>query len=241
MILCSKSRYFNDPCGPGKDFSESQQPHVELKDDNEEAVEAMLRWLYTFDYEMHIVGKKPVNLTPATVAHEARVVLDKPDKTLNFHLNVCVVANKYSLAALEKEAITRLQAGLMSATEDAFVTVFDKVWNADVGYSDEIVETVDACRDRRLHALLQHPAFHSLMAEDAELCVEIIDKLREGMDSTSFTTGLLEKQYMKCPYCKSSLLTEKTEPAIPLVCSNQACGRKMTASACRQCWMKPVW
>ena len=30
MILCSKSEYFNDFCGPGKGFSEAQQSVVKM-------------------------------------------------------------------------------------------------------------------------------------------------------------------------------------------------------------------
>ena len=241
MILCSKSTYFNDLCGPGKGFSESQQPCVELKDDDEEAVEAMLRWLYTFSYEERIAAKRPDDTVLSTATAEEPVIPDKADNTLDFHLNVCTVANEYLLAALEKEAITRLQAGLMSASEDAFVSFYDKIFFTDGHYSQNVLETVDASRDQRLETLLQHTAFRELMGNDTELCMEIIDRLRAGRDSTSFTTGLLEKQYIKCSHCKRELLTDRTEPATAHTCSSRSCNRTLPASAWRQCWMRPFW
>ena len=85
-----------------------QKAVVTLKGDDEDAVEAMLRWLYTFDYEERKRNEKPAN-------------------TLNFHLNTCVVADEYLVLTLKDEAVKRLQLKLESVTEDELVDFIEKI------------------------------------------------------------------------------------------------------------------
>jgi hypothetical protein len=86
MILSSASEYFERLFDSG--FSESSQSVIELQDDEPEAVVAMLRFLYTFDY----VDKK-ANLP-----------------SLDFHFEVCKTAKKYLLPKLEEKALNAISA-----------------------------------------------------------------------------------------------------------------------------------
>jgi hypothetical protein len=51
IVICSRSKNFTKLCGPESRFAERDQAVIELKgDENENAVQAWLCWLYTDDY-----------------------------------------------------------------------------------------------------------------------------------------------------------------------------------------------
>jgi len=214
MILCSKSDYFNDLCGPSKSFVESGQPVVELKDDDEAAVEAMLRWLYTFDYKTPTSG-------------------DKQEDTLDFQLNVRVVADKYLLAGLRDEALQRLKTHLDTANECDLVKLIGKVRYTDTTFPTAVTDAIDKIRNQRLDLLLNNLAFRGLMRSDADLSMSIVDKLRAG-----FVGALVEQRYLKCPTCKWEELRDKA-PGGSYTCSKSQCGsRVLPATAHQTFWVK---
>ncbi|KAK3669886.1 hypothetical protein LTR78_010267 [Recurvomyces mirabilis] len=180
MILCSKSKYFAEMCGPNKTFAEAQQSVIELKDDvNEDAVEAMLRWLYTFDYQTR---QKPLKAEP----------------TAEFHLDVCVVADKYLLTCLSAEALSRLRVKLEVLAEAQLTAFIEQVYFSGVVYPANVVAVVDAVRDIRLRALLKHEAFRSLMRGDTDLSMSVVDRLvldGEGKEMKAMYVG----KCSKCP------------------------------------------
>ncbi|KAK5116592.1 hypothetical protein LTR85_009217 [Meristemomyces frigidus] len=214
MILCSKSEYFDDLCGPGKSFAESGQPVVELKEDGEEAVEAMLRWLYTFDYEEH---------TGATEPRKAN--------TLGFHLDVCVVADKYLLSALKDEAIKRLQTLLEAATEDKLVGFMEHVYYANEALPEAVSHMVDEVRDSRLLALMDNPSFCGMMRNDAELGMTVAQQLKARLGVMG---GLVEKRYSKCS-CKRVEVDDKIVTGTTYVCGARRCGLQL---AVKRCWVE---
>ncbi|KAK4544581.1 hypothetical protein LTR36_004153 [Oleoguttula mirabilis] len=216
MILCSTSQYFNDLCGPGKSFAESSQLVVELKDDDEEAVEAMLRWLYTFDYEK-------------------RAGVEKQGPTLNFHLNVYVVSDKYLLAALQEESINPLQSDLEATEEDELVAFIQEVCYGHQSFPQAVMDVVDKARDGRLDVLLEHSAFRDMMLRDPELCLSVVDKLQTKMNAKDgVMRDLVEKRYSKC-VCKREELGDKLVPGTTYFCGKRNCSRPL---AVKQCWVK---
>lgn len=50
MVICTQSEYFKKLCGKGSQFAESKQKVVELKDDDPDAVDAIIRQLYFGTY-----------------------------------------------------------------------------------------------------------------------------------------------------------------------------------------------
>ena len=50
IVICTQSEYFKKLCGKGSQFAESKQKVVELKDDDPDAVEAVIRQLYFGSY-----------------------------------------------------------------------------------------------------------------------------------------------------------------------------------------------
>jgi hypothetical protein len=50
VILCTASDYFKALCGPASKFSEKELTIIDLHDDDPDAIEAVLRYLYNFSY-----------------------------------------------------------------------------------------------------------------------------------------------------------------------------------------------
>ncbi|KAI6885093.1 hypothetical protein KC360_g1524 [Hortaea werneckii] len=218
LILCGPSDYFKDLLGPGKHFAEAQQPTVELKDDEPMAVEAMLRWLYTFDYEM----ARPADYTP----------------THDFHLSVVVVADKYLLNGLRDEALRRLSDMLQTISAEQLVNFFRNFkWSDD--YPQEVLDLADNIWRLRLHSLLDNEGFHSVLKGDIEFAMCVIEQLQDEVKKDT-GAGLVEKRWTRCE-CKCQSLGEKLKPGETYTCSRARCKRSIPASSPlhKQVWVKP--
>nr|OQO17401.1 hypothetical protein B0A51_15854 [Rachicladosporium sp. CCFEE 5018] len=85
IVLCRFSEYFKKQCGPGSRFAEASLKEIELKDDDPEALEALLEYLYQIEYD------------------------SSHDKSWRFYLALGTAADKYLLLALKDEAFQRLE------------------------------------------------------------------------------------------------------------------------------------
>ncbi|KAI7238339.1 hypothetical protein KC330_g2593 [Hortaea werneckii] len=218
LILCAKSDYFKELLGPGKQFVEAQQSTVELKDDDNAAVEAMLRWLYTFDYEK-----------TRTAEHES---------PYDFHLNVVVVADKYLLHGLRDEALRRLSNLLQTIPAEKLVNFFREFdWND--GYPQQVFDLANNSRRLRLQTLLDHDSFRSLLKDNIDLAMVVIEELREDAKKDP-GAGLVEKRWTRCE-CKRQELGEKLQPGETYTCSQFKCKRSIPAASPlhKQVWVKP--
>ncbi|KAK3074275.1 hypothetical protein LTR53_003436 [Teratosphaeriaceae sp. CCFEE 6253] len=228
MILCHKSRYFADLCGPGSAFAEAQQTRIELREDDGEAVDAMLRWLYTFDYEP----------TDRAADREAAEIVE-------FHLSVCLAADKYQILDLTAEALSRVRA-LLDGVEGAVLThALIKVNDDKVPHPQSVIAVVNEVRDRRLVELVSCAAFRALLAGDGPLCLEMLDELgrqasreilRQGGGGKAVSqpasdgavdgdAGLEEMSYFECKACRRKELLAATVTAGTFQCSNVRCHR----------------
>ncbi|KAI6873731.1 hypothetical protein KC338_g1559 [Hortaea werneckii] len=218
LILCAKSDYFKDLLGPGKRFAEAQQPTVELKHDEDAAVEAMLRWLYTFDYE---------KACPA-----------ESESTPDFHRSVVVVADKYLLDGLRDEALRRLSSKLETIPLDELVKfLLELGWSSH--YPKQIVELASNIRRLRLHSLLDTESFRWLLQDDHKLAIRVIEELRDEVKKGT-GAGLVEKRWTRCE-CKRQELGDKLKPGETFTCSQFKCKRSIPASSPlhKQVWVKP--
>ncbi|KAK3075804.1 hypothetical protein LTR53_000506 [Teratosphaeriaceae sp. CCFEE 6253] len=222
MILCSKSKYFDDLFGPGKGFAEAEQKTVWLEGDDEDACEAMLRWLYTFDYEER------------SGAADAQ-----PEDTVDFHLGVCLVADKYMLQDLLNEALSRLRMRLESVDEAELTRIVGDVRNADdiTLYPQAVQALVDDVRDARLHSLLRHPLYRELMRVNHDLCMDTVDKVLEEK-LRGFASVVAERSYFVCAKCKREALMPATVQPGNYACSNYRCARTLTSVEHQIVWVK---
>ncbi|KAK5674907.1 hypothetical protein LTS10_012319 [Elasticomyces elasticus] len=203
VILCSKSSYFDGLCGPGRKFAESKQPTIKLDGDEEEGVEAMLRWLYTFDYEHRAAQPLPTTrATTPTFGVAGRGPL--PETAADFHLNVCVVADKYLLKDLRNEALTRLRKKLEALDETELIRIIAKVNYEDVTYPAAVIDVVSEVRNARISALVKEEGFRTLMRRDNGLCISVVDLFSER---PAVKTPALELKTMaSCKTCGRSRL-----------------------------------
>ncbi|KAK5129095.1 hypothetical protein LTR08_003915 [Meristemomyces frigidus] len=157
FILCTKSEYFNNICGPGKHFAESGQATIELKEDDEGALQRMFRWLYSFDYE-----------------DEAS---KKLEDQFQFHVDVCTVADKYGFPTLKNEAFKRLMFSIENGDDRALLAIMRNLQQPASEYTDEVREVVRGERNDRLPALLNINEFRAMLERNPGECMEVIDEL----------------------------------------------------------------
>lgn len=168
----------------------------------------MLRWLYSFDYESEETKKT---------------------NQFDFHVNVCVVADKYGLPQLRNKAFKRLVAHIRGTEDGELVEVIGKVKQPSAGYVHEIHEVVQKVRDDRLPALLKNDTFRAMLESDPKECMALIDKL-------GFAMGLEEKTYVKCGNCNHGNVRPSTAESIILHCNICRCA--LTQPMRKACWVK---
>ncbi|KAF2765386.1 hypothetical protein EJ03DRAFT_331009 [Teratosphaeria nubilosa] len=214
MILCTKSEYFKNICGPTKLFAEASHSVIELKEDDEDALLAILRWLYCFDYE------------------------DKDTKAMpdqfEFHAQVYIASDKYAVHSLRDESFKRLVAYTEAVDDDKLVDIISVVLHQAI-FPDEITKVVQQIRDDRLHTLLEREDYRTTLAGDSTACLAVIDALRakepvRDKKSVSVKQGAsakecvpswqVEKVYWSCSVCPWDGLADK---GVAVVCHSRRC------------------
>lgn len=102
MILCRNSEYFKTMFGRSN-FKESEQPVVELHEDDSHSAEVVLRYIYGFDYEE--IEKALDNSSPASI------------QSVTIHMNNLIAAQKYPLHSLETAPFRRLEFDISLFTQ----------------------------------------------------------------------------------------------------------------------------
>lgn len=206
IIICTRSKYFRELCGANANFKvcdpgawrllmtltgvllkEKDQSVIELKDDDPDALEILLHWLYHQDYESIIV-RNLANKVPIW----------------RLHLNVALAADKYLCRNLEKAAIFALSEHLSSttsSTEEA-AQMLEIVHEMDL--TDSIAAMTEQVQKRLLPDLLKEPQFRALLDRDHELRWKIIDGL------ASFQAALPNFIDLACIDCDDTFSWKKS-------------------------------
>ncbi|KAK4544582.1 hypothetical protein LTR36_004154 [Oleoguttula mirabilis] len=162
IVICRQSQYFNKLCGPDTQFAEGGQTVIELKEDDEDAVYAMLQWIYTFEYD-------------TTWAAQPRFT----PEAFEFHNNVHLVADKYQLPTLSTLAKRRVNAVISSCTTDTLLILMCRASSGGGGCDP--IQTMQSFKDRsntRFKTLLHDDRFLQLLKDDPELSLNTICMLR---------------------------------------------------------------
>lgn len=93
MVLCGASEYFKPLCDPGSKFKESNQSVIELKEDDSDAVEAMIRYMYNFTYTNIVTTLKRTG-------------------EVQLHLAVYAAAKKYLLPGLQNASLGAVRSSV---------------------------------------------------------------------------------------------------------------------------------
>ncbi|KAK5116593.1 hypothetical protein LTR85_009218 [Meristemomyces frigidus] len=207
MIICSKSDYFKKLCGPDSRFAESKKNIIELKDDDENAVTSMFKWLYSFEYDE--AWTKP------SVAPLQRSSFER-------HVAVYIVADKYQLPALSELAKQRIESILESCSDASLVVITDANWREkNDRYPTFVTELLKEERSKRLARLLHPTSFLALLQRHPELAMEVVCLLRPGQTAKEMDVakcskkgcaivfvgekGTVTKRF--CPYCTRNVDT----------------------------------
>lgn len=167
IILCAASDYFKMLCGAESKFKEASQKTIELKDDEDpDAVEAMLAYIYSFEYSERF---KPKGSDPM------------------FHFSVLVTADKYLIPRLFGKALAAFASTKSSLNENA-----EEAWKLiklDAKYPDQhadIDKAVKELKKQHLHHLIMKPELHSTLPNDTDLHELIREKFDTKIPSTKF-------------------------------------------------------
>lgn len=172
LILCSQSEYFTKLFN--SQFAEGSQKVVELKDDDEDAVEAMLTWIYTFDYKY---APKPGRSSA-------------PSEAFAFEVMACITADKYQLKALADVSKKHAEDIMTRCTAADLTSIMEGMSSSEVVYPERMVGVITAARKRRIMTLLYDPRFLTMVVEDGKLGMEIALLLRpcQGAQETDYVT-----------------------------------------------------
>lgn len=190
---------------------------IELKDDEDpDAVEAMIAYIYSFDYSERFK--------------------DKVDDAV-FHFNVLVTANKYLIPKLASRACVKFAVASDSLQDDP-----EKAWtliqqHAKYPDQNEAVDTVvKELRGVHLRFLLRNPEAQKALCDDDDF-QQLIDKKLD--DAEFFSEKLQKVTFVSC--CAGGQVAVRDHPVAPLWC--HWCGRVMihnghvvVGTLCKDIW-----
>ncbi|GIZ36720.1 hypothetical protein CKM354_000018700 [Cercospora kikuchii] len=138
MIICTQSDYFKKLCGTGSRFAEKNQKVVELKEDDPDAVEAVLRYLYFGNY------------------------VSGSEKNLNdwkFHVEVTTAASKYLVPKVVPVAVETCMRLLdkLTAAEDVYDAIV--YIRTRCAHNETLLQKANALQTKHITKLLMEPRF----------------------------------------------------------------------------------
>ncbi|GIZ36648.1 hypothetical protein CKM354_000011700 [Cercospora kikuchii] len=154
LILCSKSEYFKKLCDPDSGFSESTQKVIQLRDDDPDAVEHVLRYIYTAEHK------------------------SDQDENWKLQLQITNSAHKYLLHDLANAAMKKFKRVASSETDPAevFETMMHIRQNTLLPEALEVAEHLETIH---LHSLLKVPAYRKLVEQDRDKVWELLDQFND--------------------------------------------------------------
>ena len=188
VILYVQLDYFRTLCGPESSFAESAQGIIELKDDNSDAVAAMLAWLYGKSYE----SAKPADDNSATFAHE-----------------VYVVADKYGLALLKEEAFKVLKNGICYGSIEESLPLVVKHYDGTL--HSTITDLMESKCKQSFKHLVQLDEFKDILKEHPAQAMDLIRRMANSSDS-----GTIEMTLVRYSCGHSRVMTIGTKGPCPL-------------------------
>jgi speckle-type POZ protein len=148
---------------------------MELKEDEASVVEAMLRFMYQFDYD-------------SSGSDQARV------SPLIFNVKVYSIADKYDVPALKLQAKGKFEDAAetcwnMDDFPHAITEIYASIPATDRGLSDPVVEI--ACKN--INPLLEKQDFRDVLKNSAGFAADVTQLMAGGV-------GSAYKKY-RCPNC----------------------------------------
>ena len=190
LILCNVSDYFNAICGQNSRWKEANSGVIELKDNDPDAVEAMLRYIYGFDYPT--IEKTMTKTTDVT-----------------FHLNVYITANQYMLRELRGLArgallreIRAIETHCQQTHDAKKVFKVIQLLLAHRDYFEGVQEVVAALKRDHMAALFKLKEFRaSLDAGEEDGFIQQLVEIFQHRPRVSVDISLMQTKFTKCEPC----------------------------------------
>jgi speckle-type POZ protein len=168
--ICFKSVLMSNP-------QESVSGAIRLEGDDLSAAEAMLRFMYTFDYDAS--GSAENSFSPMV-----------------FNVKVYSIADKYDVPALKSKAEQKFEAAVavgwdMDDFPDAIAQVYNSTPSVDRGLREIVTET--ACK--HVKELLLKPGFRDVLDETVGFASDIAQLLAESKNQK-------QRSKYRCPSCR---------------------------------------
>ncbi len=179
--------------GPDSRFKERNESTIELHDDENDAVEAMLLHIYGISYREHFESARQNPM---------------------LHLEVCVTGAKYLLPKLEQIGRNAFCSTLSILTDIYVIWEVIELQSKYAGQNDRVDKAVRSFKEQRLHRLITLPDFRKTLVEDGENLKLVTESLalRENMTFVwlvrcRLCDDVISHQDMtfECPDCGTAL------------------------------------
>jgi len=220
FIICAHSKWFDRACSGG--FAEASTQKAELKEDMLQAVEKMIEFFYTCDYNDSVAfcdAGTPADQTGAAAAEQES---NEQCITNRMELNAWVyaTAEKYGALVLKALALEKFKASTTDLKQDWSVGLeaARAVYN-EVPFGDD-----NAVRDLLLsEVLMSEEAVHNavrstlpiLVKDVPDFAVALIDSLMDHSTEKGFT----------CPACAAKGTIDKVRSTASVYTASACCHR----------------
>lgn len=178
-VLCTANEWFNKACGTSSHFAvrrpltclptsitqltassqESKQDTIELKDDNPDALDLVLRYIYTI---------QPCVVRSSELAQQA---------PWRFWLDVHTTADKCLIPQLSKQAYKRFfDVARSRSILDEIIDIIETL-TTELSHDDGLVKLLDELREAKMKRLLQSARYREKLESDKALLWEHVDQL----------------------------------------------------------------
>ncbi|QDS73120.1 hypothetical protein FKW77_001104 [Venturia effusa] len=150
---------------------ESNTGIMTLPDDNEILVEAMISFMYTFTYP--------------------GIPIDDPE-TLQFHVNLFTLADKYDVPRLRQLAVTRFTDALEDAPPALLIETIEAAFTTPPSGVQELRQAVINVVHHHLGWLVDEPSFQDVMDRNGELGRILLMKSRNRVYDEADEPGMVQ-------------------------------------------------
>lgn len=169
LILCTQSKYFSKAFNG--DWKESADGAVRLEGDDVSAVEAMLQFMYTFDYD-------------------ASGGAEHSSSPMVFNVRVYSIADKYDVPALKSQAKQKFETTVETCWDmDDFPYAVAQVYNSTPSVDRDLRKVVVDVACKHINELLLKQGFRDVLEETVGFASDIAQLLAKSQNK------------YRCPKC----------------------------------------
>ncbi|EAW06333.1 BTB/POZ domain protein [Aspergillus clavatus NRRL 1] len=189
LIICGQSAYFARLFN--HNWKEVEESVVRLEDDDPRAVEAMINFLYGFDYNS--IGRDRERVSP-----------------MLFHAKVYQVGDKYDVPKLKEQARTEFAAAIQTDWDMddfplAIAGAYSTTPSGDRGLRDPLVDTSLG----NISALLEKEGFIQVLRETVGFAADLVQKQNNPSRMKRYRCLICCKEWEmlksefanRCPFC----------------------------------------